>query len=79
MKMIKYSIGKITIKNFRGIRELSVEFKADRPAILVGPNNAGKSSFLDAFGLAMCSPKFLNLRGFNLVAGGGFEPPTFGL
>ncbi len=40
-------IKKITIKNFRGLENLSVD--TDSPMILTAPNGSGKSSFIDAF------------------------------
>lgn len=45
---------RIDIKNFRGIKELSLEL--DDLCVLVGENNSGKSSVLDAFRLCMTRP-----------------------
>lgn len=45
---------RIDIKNFRGIKELSLEL--DDLCVLVGENNSGKSSVLDALRLCMTRP-----------------------
>ncbi len=44
---------KLIIKNFRCIGERPVEIELDDIVILVGPNNAGKSSILKAYELIM--------------------------
>ena len=49
---------KIDIKNFRGIEELS--FPLDNLCVLIGENNAGKSSILDA--LRICLTRSLTRR-----------------
>jgi len=40
-------ITKLTIKNFRGIREMELDFH-EKMNVLIGINGAGKSSVLDA-------------------------------
>lgn len=50
---------KIDIKNFRGIEELSLPL--DDLCVLIGENNAGKSSILDA--LRICLTRSLTRRG----------------
>lgn len=49
----KPKLKKIIVKNFRAIGETPVEIDLDEIVILVGPNNAGKSSILQAYKLAM--------------------------
>ena len=49
----KPKLKKIIVKNFRAIGETPVEIELDKIVILVGPNNAGKSSILQAYKLAM--------------------------
>jgi len=43
-------LSELTIKNFRGFREISVRFPSG-PAILVGINGSGKSSVLDCIAI----------------------------
>lgn len=57
---IDFCIKKIEISNFRGIKQLEFDFDIDEPTILIGPNNAGKTTFLDALGLALGSGKFMS-------------------
>ncbi len=40
------NVSDIRIRNFRGIKDLSVEF--GEVTVLIGENNAGKTSVLDA-------------------------------
>ena len=49
----KPKLKKLIVKNFRAIGETPVEIELDKIVILVGPNNAGKSSILQAYKLAM--------------------------
>lgn len=44
---------KLIIKNFRSIGENPVEIELDDIVVLVGANNAGKSSILKAYELVM--------------------------
>lgn len=44
---------KLIIKNFRGIGQTPVTIELDKIVVLVGPNNAGKSSILRAYEIAM--------------------------
>jgi putative ATP-dependent endonuclease of OLD family len=39
-------ISRLRVENFRGIRELELDF--DSTTILIGENNSGKTSVLDA-------------------------------
>jgi len=52
---------RIDIENFRGIRQLSV--RLDETTVLIGENNSGKSSVLDA--LRTCLTRSLTRRGSN--------------
>lgn len=60
--MVNFYISNIHIEGFRGINNFEVDFSLSELSILIGPNNSGKSSLLDAIGLALNSPKFLNYR-----------------
>ena len=46
---------KLTISNFRGIGQIPVTIELDEIVVLVGPNNAGKSSILRAYEVVMQS------------------------
>jgi hypothetical protein len=50
---VSFRIDKVTISNFRGIRELEVAIPDDIPSILVGSNNACKSTVLNAIALGL--------------------------
>jgi predicted ATP-dependent endonuclease of OLD family len=56
------NIKKIEIENFRGIKSLDFEFHPSQPTVVIGPNNVGKTTFLDALGLALASGKFLRFE-----------------
>lgn len=55
---IDYRISKVIIRNFRGIDALDLELDAGVPSVLIGSNNAGKSTVLDAIALALNSGGF---------------------
>ena len=55
-------IHKLTISNFRCIGETPVTIELDEIVVLVGPNNAGKSSILRAYEVVMQSGKAGNLH-----------------
>ncbi len=44
---------KLIIKNFRAIGQAPIEVELDDIVVLVGPNNAGKSSILRAYEIVM--------------------------
>jgi len=46
-------ISKITIKNYRSIKDLSLCFPENKPVILIGENNVGKSNILKAIDLIL--------------------------
>lgn len=56
--MVNFYFAKLEVTTFRGIRSLSLELSADAPTVIIGPNNAGKSTVLDAMGVCLSSPKF---------------------
>jgi len=47
--MLENRIDRITVKNFRSLKEVSVEL--DDLTVLVGPNGSGKSNFIDVLSL----------------------------
>lgn len=62
------SIEKLTIKRFKQIKDLSLELKAN--TILIGANNAGKSSVLQALHFAVSVAQTATLIGENVRWGG---------
>jgi len=50
---IDYRLSKLVIDSFRGIGHLELEFRKGFPAVLIGSNNAGKSTVLNAIALAL--------------------------
>jgi predicted ATP-dependent endonuclease of OLD family len=50
---IDYKLWKVVIHCFRGIQRLELEFIANVPTVLIGANNAGKSTILNAITLAL--------------------------
>ena len=57
--MVSFYYSQLRIVNFRGIQDLTLNLSPDAPTVLIGPNNAGKSTVLDAIGLCLGSPKFV--------------------
>lgn len=55
-----FYISSVNIQGFRGIKNLEITTNPNEPCVIIGPNNSGKSSLLDAIGLCLGSPKFLN-------------------
>lgn len=53
-----FYVAELTVENFRGIQHLTLKLSADQWTVLIGPNNAGKSTLLDAIGIAIGSAKF---------------------
>ncbi|ASS76960.1 ATP-dependent endonuclease [Tumebacillus algifaecis] len=51
--MTRPRLSKLIIKNFRSIGQTPVEIELDDIVVLVGPNNAGKSSILRAYEVVM--------------------------
>lgn len=63
---VEFRFTRLTIRGFRGIRELDVDLPAGKPLYLIGGNNSGKTTALQAAALAL--------------GGGGFhqfEPDEF--
>lgn len=50
---IDYKLSKLIIRGFRGIDELELEFRDGYPSVLIGTNNAGKSTILNAIALVL--------------------------
>jgi predicted ATP-dependent endonuclease of OLD family len=50
---IDYKLSKLVIDSFRGIGHLELDFRKGFPAVLIGSNNAGKSTILNAIALAL--------------------------
>lgn len=65
-------IERIYIKNFKSIREMEIE-GIERALILVGKNNTGKTSIIDAlravFGIYQVSEKDFNIKKQNIEIG----------
>ena len=50
---IDYKLSKVIIHYFRGIDKLELAFRDSFPSVLIGSNNAGKSTVLSAIALAL--------------------------
>ena len=50
---IDYRLWKVVIHCFRGIQHLELELIDNVPCVLIGANNAGKSTILNAVALAL--------------------------
>lgn len=58
---INYRVAGIEIKSFRGVPSLKVDFPSGSTAtVVIGPNNSGKSTLLDAIALALNGPSSYN-------------------
>jgi predicted ATPase len=78
-------IKRLDLRNFKGFRRFTVHFRGD--AFLVGPNNAGKSTLIEA--LRVCaqmlrqsrrrSPQEAFSDGTRMVMGYPFDPDSFDL
>jgi predicted ATPase len=55
---IDYKISKVIIRCFRGIEKLELDLRDGFPSVLIGANNTGKSTVLNAIALALGSPSF---------------------
>jgi predicted ATPase len=53
---VDFRFSRIEIENFRGLKDLALDFPDKGPLAIVGPNNAGKSTILDAIAMAMDGP-----------------------
>lgn len=50
---VQFRFDKLSIRGFRGIRELDVDLPAGKPLHLIGGNNSGKTTILEALALAL--------------------------
>lgn len=50
---VEFRFSSLSIRNFRGTRELDLDLPGDMPVHLIGGNNSGKSTVLDAMALAL--------------------------
>jgi recombinational DNA repair ATPase RecF len=50
---IDYKLSKVVIKCFRGIADHTLDLRHGYPSVLIGTNNAGKSTVLNAIALAL--------------------------
>ncbi|MGK4922353.1 ATP-dependent nuclease [Bordetella hinzii] len=57
---IDFRFSRIEIENFRGLKHLSLELPNKGPLAIVGANNAGKSTILDAIAMVMEGPSAHN-------------------
>ncbi len=55
---IAFELRKLTIAGFRGVPELEIDLPRNAPLTLIGGNNCGKSTVLDAIAFALEGPKF---------------------
>src|SRR5260370_20020495 len=55
---IDYKISKLSIRCFRGIEKLELDLRDGFPSVLIGSNNTGKSTVLNAIALALGNPSF---------------------
>lgn len=56
--MVNFYISKVSIYNFRGIKELQLDISPDQNLLVIGPNNSGKSTLIDAIGLCLSFAKY---------------------
>ncbi len=57
---VNFRFSRIEIENFRGLSGLALDFPEKGPLAIVGPNNAGKSTVLDAVAMTMEGPSAHN-------------------
>jgi predicted ATP-dependent endonuclease of OLD family len=50
---INYKLSKVMVDCFRGIDHFELELRDGFPSVLIGSNNAGKSTVLNAIALAL--------------------------
>jgi hypothetical protein len=55
---IDYKLSKLVIRRFRGIDEFDLDFVDGYPSVLIGTNNAGKSTILNAIALVLNGGSF---------------------
>jgi len=57
---VNFRFARIEIESFRGLKSLNLDFPEKGPLVIVGPNNAGKSTILDAIAMTMEGPSAHN-------------------
>jgi predicted ATPase len=57
-----FRLSRVSIRGFRGIPELEVELPANTPVHIIGGNNSGKSTVLDAIALALRGGAFYQFK-----------------
>lgn len=57
---VDFRFSRIEIENFRGLKDLALDLPDKGPLAIVGPNNAGKSTILDAIAMVMEGPSAHN-------------------
>jgi putative ATP-dependent endonuclease of the OLD family len=57
---IEFRVRSLHVTGFRGVKSFSMELTEGSPAVLIGPNNSGKSTILDAIALALNGPSSFN-------------------
>ncbi|RWO83012.1 MAG: DUF2813 domain-containing protein [Mesorhizobium sp.] len=57
---VDYRLSKVVIKSFRGIDYFELELQPGFPTVLIGTNNAGKTTVLNAIALAFHQAEFYN-------------------
>jgi hypothetical protein len=73
---VKFRFDKLTIKDFRGIHDMEVALPDGFPLHLIGSNNAGKSTILEAIAFALRGGGFhqYDLVPFDFFRGAGGAP-----
>lgn len=57
---VNFRFDRVEIENFRGLKHLALDFPKRGVLAIVGPNNAGKSTILDAIAMVMEGPSARN-------------------
>jgi len=57
-KKLTYALTKIRIQNYKSITDLVIESQKDKPVIICGANNVGKTNFLNALRLFFIPDNF---------------------
>lgn len=57
-----FRLARVSIQSFRGISELELELPANTPVHIIGGNNSGKSTVLDAVALALRGGAFYQFK-----------------
>src|SRR5689334_1577581 len=57
---IDFQLTGVEIQSFRGLHSINIDFPQDCLNVLIGANNSGKSTILDAIALALEGPSSYN-------------------